>query len=32
MDPPKELKEEAAKAGLEDNAFTTCEIGDTLLF
>ncbi|KIP07586.1 hypothetical protein PHLGIDRAFT_105453 [Phlebiopsis gigantea 11061_1 CR5-6] len=32
MDPPREVKEEAAEAGLEEDAFTTCGIGETLLF
>ena len=29
MEPPKLLKEECAKAGLADGAFTVCALGET---
>lgn len=32
MDPSRELKEESSKAGLAEDAFTTCGIGETLLY
>lgn len=31
-EPPRKLVEEAKKIGLEENAFVTCEIGQTLFF
>jgi N-acyl-phosphatidylethanolamine-hydrolysing phospholipase D len=31
-EPPRKLKEEAAKIGLETDAFITCDIGQTLFF
>ena len=32
MDPPKALREESVKAGLNDDTFTTCHIGETIFF
>ncbi|KAF8970885.1 N-acyl-phosphatidylethanolamine-hydrolyzing phospholipase D [Flammula alnicola] len=32
VEPPKRLAEECKKAGIEDGAFTVCDIGETLFF
>ncbi|KAF8989704.1 beta-lactamase superfamily domain-containing protein [Cyathus striatus] len=32
LEPPKRLREECQRAGIEENAFNVCDIGQTLLF
>lgn len=32
LEPPKRLAEECKKRGIEDDAFTVCDIGETLFF
>ena len=32
MEPPARLAEECKKSGIEEGAFTICDIGETLLF